>query len=300
MFRLFFIINAIFIFCISVSFAQSGLNGAGDINAEYEDIPMDDLENPDETGAQMPNVGISEEKHIEEVVEGTGYIPFTNIAFRTGPSPQSRVIRYSSEAEKIILIGETDEWYKVLMYNNQEAYILKKYVKTSKIFQDESGLPNSINKKISIEIHDLLDKFDKTVRESSYAKKYQMRPVLTLQDERKIKDTILLTLYYSCADINGSPIPSYKENDLYPYMQQLIELVLGRLILSKTENYELIIKTPSFDNSGKVENYNNIYSVITLALDKVDKENIRKNNASILKLATSGVPAAELFKNFPK
>ena len=46
-------------FCISVSFAQSGLTGAGarDINAEYEDIPMYDLENPDETSAQMPNLG---------------------------------------------------------------------------------------------------------------------------------------------------------------------------------------------------------------------------------------------------
>ena len=31
-------------------------------------------------------------------------------------------------------LGETDDWYRVIMYNNEEAYIQKKYVRTTKLF----------------------------------------------------------------------------------------------------------------------------------------------------------------------
>ena len=73
----------------------------------------------------MPNIGISEEKQIVEVVEGVGHIPYNRVPFCAAPSLKSRILRYSSGAEKVILIGETDDWYRVIMYNNEEAYIQK-------------------------------------------------------------------------------------------------------------------------------------------------------------------------------
>lgn len=263
-------------------------------------MQLEDIEDPDEAGTPMPNVGISEEKAIVEVVEGVGNVPYMRVAFREKPSLKSKVIRYSSGAEKVILAGESGDWYKVVMYNNKEAYIQKRYVRTAKIFLDETTTKNYMNKTVSIELNDLLNRFDDTVKNSSYVEKYQTRPIFTLKDARKVRGKVTLTFYYSCADAAGNPIPSYSENKLYTYQQKLLELILGRLILSNVDNYEIIIKTPVFNETGGVVNYNNVYASMTLDGKLVKKENIRDSNFSLLKLVSSTVPVGDLFKTYPK
>ena len=138
----------------SYVFAQAAVNGAVNTNANAaaneQFAPNEEADNPDEAGAGMPNIGISEEKQIVEVVEGVGHIPYNRVPFCAAPSLKSRILRYSSGAEKVILIGETDDWYRVIMYNNEEAYIQKKYVRTTKLFMDETVAKNQMNKTISI------------------------------------------------------------------------------------------------------------------------------------------------------
>ena len=101
--------------CFSfVSYAEENAaapQGTDEMNTEF--APNEEAYNPDEAGAAMPNIGISEEKPIVEVVEGVGHIPYNRMPFRAGPSLKSKVLRYSSGAEKVILIGETDDWYKI-------------------------------------------------------------------------------------------------------------------------------------------------------------------------------------------
>ena len=178
----------------SYVFAQAAVNGAVNTNANAaaneQFAPNEEADNPDEAGAGMPNIGISEEKQIVEVVEGVGHIPYNRVPFCAAPSLKSRILRYSSGAEKVILIGETDDWYRVIMYNNEEAYIQKKYVRTTKLFMDETVAKNQMNKTISIELEDLLNKFDDTLENSSYAKKYQIRPIFELVDAKNIKNNV--------------------------------------------------------------------------------------------------------------
>ena len=182
----------------SYVFAQAAVNGAVNTNANAaaneQFAPNEEADNPDEAGAGMPNIGISEEKQIVEVVEGVGHIPYNRVPFCAAPSLKSRILRYSSGAEKVILIGETDDWYRVIMYNNEEAYIQKKYVRTTKLFMDETVAKNQMNKTISIELEDLLNKFDDTLENSSYAKKYQIRPIFELVDAKNIKNNVTLVL----------------------------------------------------------------------------------------------------------
>ena len=64
-------------------------------------------------------------------------------------------------------------------------------------------------------LEDLLEKFDATLENSSYAKKYQVRPIFELVDARNVKNKVTLIFHYACADLKGKPIPSYKDNDLY-------------------------------------------------------------------------------------
>ena len=253
-----------------------------------------------EEGAAMPSIGISEEKVIVEVVEGVGHIPYNKTAFRDKPSLKGKVLRYSSGAEKVILIGETQDWYKVIMYNNKEAYIQKKYVRTTKLFMDETVARNQMNKTLSIELDDLLAKFEDTLSNSNYTKKNQIRPMFKLVDAKKIKNIVTLTFFYSCADTLGHPIPSYNDNDLSAYMQQLLELVLGRLILSPAEEFKIVIKVPTYDDKGNVVDYSKEYAVISLNPANVNMEEVRSKNISILSLAQSTIPINDLFKTYPR
>lgn len=260
----------------------------------------DEAENPDEAGAAMPNVGLSEEKVIVEVIEGVGHIPYSKIPFRNKPSLTGTILRNSAGAEKVILIGEVGEWYKVIMYNNREAYIQKKYVRTTKLFMDETISKNQMNKTLSFELDDLITKFDNTLKSSNYVKKNQIRPLFQLVEAKNERNIVTLTFYYACANSKGQPIPSYNNNDLYNYMQQFVDLILGRLILTSADQFRIIIKTPTYDNKGNVLNYNNEYAVIKLNPANVNMEEVRSNNLSLLNLAESSIPVADLFKTYPK
>ncbi len=291
-------------FCFSSFLVAQSLDnisaGSKNENINSQRINEDDIENPDEAGTPMPNVGISEEKVIVEVVEGVGHVPYNRVAFRTEPSLKGNVIRYSSGAEKVLLIGETEDWYKVIMYNNQEAFIQKRYVRTAKFFIDETFTKNQMAKTLSIELDDLLAKFDKVIADSNYLKKYQTRPILRLTDARNVKNNVTLVFQYSCTDVYGKPIPSYKENELYKYMQQLIELILGRLILTNAESFNIVINTPVFNNEGGVVSFNKDYAVIKLNPEKVNKEELRKDNVSILNYVECSMSVQDLFKTYPK
>lgn len=282
-----------------LSLAQAFNNGLNNsFNEQF--APNEEANNPDEAGAPMPNIGIFEEKQIVEVVEGVGHIPYNRVPFFVAPSLKSRIIRYSSGAEKVLLVGETGEWYKVIMYNNGEAYIQKKYVRTAKFFMDETVANNRMNKTVSIELDDLLNKFNNSIKNSSYVKKNHIRPIFELIDSKNVKNNVTLVFHYACADLSGRPIPSYNDNHLYKYMQQLLDLILGRLVLTSADSFNIIITIPTYDEQGNVVNFEKEYANIMLMPDKVDIEKIRKENISILSLAESNIPVQDLFKVFPK
>lgn len=297
MYRILFLLLTLF-FAVENSMAQSAEDIVAPKHGNF--AGMDEAENPDEAGAAMPSVGLSEEKVIVEVVEGVGHIPYNRLAFRDKPSLTGRVLRYSSGAEKVILIGETADWYKVIMYDNTEAYIQKKYVRTTKLFMDETVARNQMNKTLSIELNDLLSKFEDTLSNSNYTKKHQIRPMFKLIDAKNVKNIVTLTFLYSCADSLGHPIPSYNDNDLSSYMQQLLELILGRLILAPAEEFKIVIKIPTYDNKGDVIDNSKEYAVISLNPANVNMEEVRSKNISILSLAQSSIPVNDLFKTYPR
>ena len=209
MYRILFLLLTLF-FAVENSMAQS----AEDIVApKHSDFAgMDEAENPDEAGAAMPSIGISEEKVIVEVVEGVGHIPYNKTAFRDKPSLKGKVLRYSSGAEKVILIGETQDWYKVIMYNNQEAYIQKKYVRTTKLFMDETVARNQMNKTLSIELDDLLAKFEDTLSNSNYTKNKVSTVGKLLDSQYNIVEVVPMVLYSDIKyDDKGNVVDYSKE-----------------------------------------------------------------------------------------
>ena len=72
---------------------------------------------------------------------------------------------------------------------------------------------------------------------------------------KNIKNNVTLVFHYACADLQGRPIPSYNDNDLYAYMQQLLDLILGRLVLTNAESLNIVIKIPTYDEIGNVVDF---------------------------------------------
>ena len=66
------------------------------------------------------------------------------------------------------------------------------------------------------------------------------------------------------------------------------------------ESFNIIIKVPTYDDSGNVVDFEKEYANIILMPDKVDIEKRRRENVSILSLAECNIPVKDLFKVFPK
>lgn len=259
----------------------------------------DEINDPDEAGTSVPNVGILEAEPIIEIVEGVGAINTSNVAFRAAPDIESALIRYGGQGERVLLIGESGDWFKVIMYNNAKAYINKKYVSTNKIARDEQTTSNDMDKPTSIMISDIIERFNYSLKHSPFAQKFKIIPYLTIIDERQIKNKMALTFLYSCIDLDGKMIPSYKENVLKNEMKALLEILFFKLLLSGAESYELTIKTPTFGEKGEIKNTSKIYAIINLESADVDMQTIRLSPALIWQYAKLSVPVEKLFEKYP-
>lgn len=259
----------------------------------------DEINDPDEAGTSMPNVGILDAEPIVEIIEGVGSVLFANVAFRTSPDMNGTLIRYAAQGERVLIIGEDGEWLKVRMYDNAEAFISRKYVRMDKIARDEKITANDMDKKMSFIIADILDRFNFTVKNSSFAGKYKIIPYLNVLDERKVKGKMMLTFVYSCVDLDNKMIPSYNANQLQHEMRSLLEIMFSKLLLSGAESYELVIKVPVFGESGEVKDVSKVYATIELDAKDVDMQAIRKDETKIWTYVRTSMPVNKLFDRYP-
>ncbi len=266
------------------------------ISGDAEEIENED---PDASGAAMPNVGIVDEKPIEDVVEGSGSIRYSGVAIREKPTINSRVLRSTTQSEKVLILGENGDWLHVRMYNNREGYVHKDYVRTERIFIDESATKNSMDKTASFEINGIIDRFNDLILQSPYAKKYQVVPQLKLLDERKINNIMTLTFLYSGVNMQGEIVPSYKKNDLQKQMKNLMELIFSRLLLTDIVIFKIVINTPIFNDLGDVTNEVNKYSELVIKNENIKLEDIKENLSLIWNYIESNMNTDELFLDFP-
>lgn len=269
-------------------------------------IPAQAVETKATKDNNTNNIAVLSKKQNTNYIEGVGYIPFSNVAIRKEPNIHSAVIKYSYVAEKVVLLGEVnDEWYKVEVGNGRTGYILKRYIKTNKIFNNEAYTANNLNKKSYIEIEAIINRFNRAMQNSAYAKKYQNHPMLILKNiERRVDrvhsiDSVNLTLLFMCTDEKNNPIPTYKKNDFKNEMQTLLELLYSKLIITELDAYNIIINVPTFDNVGNV-NGEKEYAVLSLSSQDVDMTKVKKSNNHFLSKASSSIKKEDIFKNFPK
>lgn len=89
----------------------------------------------EETNVWIPLGTISKKEEVKnetKSLDKTAYVTSDNISFREEPQTNAKKLKTFTQNTKITLIQEQDEWYKI-KYNDQEGYILKKYVSDKKV-----------------------------------------------------------------------------------------------------------------------------------------------------------------------
>ena len=269
-------------------------------NSSDNKTEVEEIINPDEAGTSMDSNNILADVPIDDIIEAVGVIKVSGVNFRDEPNERSRVVRKSLQGERVIILGETKDWFLVRMYNNHDAYIFKKYVKTDRIYMNERGTDKSINKKVFIEIDDLVDKFNIVVRKSKYAKANRIIPYLEILDAKKAKEKIIITFLYSANNLDGKIIPSLRSNGIQDETIYFLEHIIAKLMLSDVSEIEVIIKTPMFNSTGvfmrgRMKTYSNLY----INVSKVDLRDIKKDERFLWKYIKSTHSKTDLFRSYP-
>lgn len=79
------------------------------------------------TQEQIPEPPVQASEEREPLPSSNDYIVMiaSNINIRTGPSTDKLIIGRASKGEIFILVGETDEWYEIVMFSGDHRYIHK-------------------------------------------------------------------------------------------------------------------------------------------------------------------------------
>ncbi len=269
-------------------------------NSSDNKTEVEEIINPDEAGTSMDSNNILADVPIDDIIEAVGVIKVSGVNFRDEPNERSRVVRKSLQGERVIILGETKDWFLVRMYNNHDAYIFKKYVRTDRIYTNERGTNRSVNKKVFIEIDDLVDEFNVVVRKSQYAKTNRIIPYLEILDGKKAKEKIIITFLYSANNLDGKIIPSLKSNGIQDETIYFLEHIIAKLMLSDVSEIEVIIKTPIFNSTGvfmrgRMKTYSNLY----INVSKVDLRDIKKDERFLWKYIKSTHSKTDLFRSYP-
>jgi hypothetical protein len=276
------------ILTIQSTYAQINIEDLlGDEDVYYEDQIIMRL--------PMHDVLFDDTPVTEEIVEGVGSIIYAAAPVRSSPNRTSNVVRFALPGEKMIITTDNGEWFGVRMYNGRQGFIERRYLRTVKVFYDESVTINHMNKRLSIELNRILKRFQNTMSESVYLEKYHIVPQLTLSHSSMASGVITITLEYSAVNTNGNIIPSRQVNELGNELQKFIELLFMKMLTVKAKSYVIIIKRPQFSSNGRVLDMNGEYAEYDDAI--IDR--IRSQNRNILGLVKSTIPVNDLFRTYP-
>ncbi len=283
---------AVLMFAGAANAQNTGENG----DMEFDESTFD----PDDQPVILPKGEMFEEgPAIADVIEGVGTIVYATVPVYTTPDKKSKIMRYAIPGEKVTITANNEEWFCVRMYNGKEGFVEKRNVKTMKVFYDESVTSNYMDKRLNVELHDLIDKFNATLNDSVYVRKFQIIPRLAMVTSAKRNNIITVTLEYSAVDINGTVIPSMQTNALSAKMRDFIELFFMKMLPSKATEYQIIIRKPVFSSTGQVLNTQGEYADIKVVHNDVPVNELKRQHGKVLGVAKCSMPMEQLFLKFP-
>jgi hypothetical protein len=284
------VLAAFFFFLIMASSANSQVQ-----------LNFEDNDDPEEQQIPLPwGENFEEGPTIDDVVEGVGTVTYSAVPVYEKPEKKDKPMRYALPGEKVIIIANNSQWFNIRMYNGKNGFVERRYLKTAKLFYNESYTSTHMDKRVGVELQDMVKRFNDTLSDSMYSRKFKVIPRINIVSAVKKKEEIILTIEYSAVDNFGMVVPSRQENALKQEVRNFVELLFMRLLPTGAEKYTVVVQKPVFSATGRVVNIQGKYAEITLDHKDVEVHKL-KNEAfgSILAAAKSDVAADKLFEDFP-
>ena len=268
------------------------------IDTEYDELIVDSYN--DEQPLVLPQGEMFKEgPSIKDVIEGVGTVISSITPVYVAPDKRSDIMRHAISGEKVTILSNDEEWFCVRMYNGRDGFVETRNIRTVKVFHDESLTASQMDKRLNVELHALIDKFNHTLKESVYARKFKIIPRLAIINSYKKNDVITVTLEYSAVDIGGKVVPSMQPNALSAEMRDFIEIFFMKMLPSRMTGYTIIIRKPTFSATGHTLNIQGDYAEITVTHDDVKVDKLKRQRGRVLEVAKCSMPVEKLFTDFP-
>ncbi|MDR2400216.1 MAG: SH3 domain-containing protein [Deferribacteraceae bacterium] len=264
-------------------------------------LNFDDNEDPEEQQIPLPwGENFEEGPTIDDVIEGVGTITYSAVPVYEKPEKSGKPIRYAIPGEKVIIIANNSQWFNVRMYNGKNGFMERRYLKTAKLFYNESYTTFHMDKRVNVELQDMVKRFNDTLADSMYSRKFKVIPRINIVSSVKKKEEITLTIEYSAVDNFGMVVPSRQENTLKNEVRNFVELLFMRLLPTGAERYIIVVQKPIFSATGRVINTQGKYAEIALDYKDVDVSKLKGSSfGTIYAMAKSDVAVEKLFEDFP-
>jgi hypothetical protein len=272
---------------------------AGAVNAQIQ-LDFEDNDDPEEQRIPLPwGENFEEGPTIDDVIEGVGTVTYSAVPVYEKPERSGKPLRYALPGEKVIIIANNSQWYNIRMYNGKNGFVERRYLKTAKLFYNESYTTFHMDKRVSVELQDMVKRFNDTLADSMYSRKFKVIPRISIISSVKKKEEIILTIEYSAVDNFGMVVPSRQDNALKNEVRSFVELLFMRLLTAGAEKYTVVVQKPVFSATGRVVNMQGKYAEISLNHSDIDVFKLRTGTGAVLAASKSDVAADKLFEDFP-
>ena len=123
-----------------------------------EDIPQEESMPQQDVSVQQPEEVKNDSKEEQpepkepevKTLDKIGYVKTEGLRVRKGPSTDTEEITSLSQNDEVKIIGQTGNWYKIKL-DNQEGYVSAKYISDTKVTETTSRDGSLIRNEVGIE-----------------------------------------------------------------------------------------------------------------------------------------------------
>lgn len=185
----------------------------------------------------------------EEYIERLGIVK-ENCYVLKSPSNEAKKMAQLHKNQTVVISGEKGNYYKIQLNNYTSGYVNMSYIDFKNVLKDEKYQYSL--KKITYDIRNILDKFNKKLNNAVYYKINGNIPQLSL-NRCYIEDQVLVVeLIYSCNKRQVKGVVKINE-EVSNIMNKLIEVIFYKMIEISMLSYrvEILSRNSKYDNLFK-------------------------------------------------
>ncbi|MGE4317395.1 MAG: SH3 domain-containing protein [Deferribacterales bacterium] len=210
-----------------------------------------------------------------------------SLSIYSKPSTNADITGTLKNGAGVEILEKKNGWVRIKLPEGATGYVKNQGLKATTVKPEPASISDQVEK--------LLNKFNKTVLESEYAKTKKVVPSLSLASVRSQSD---MTFVFCAVNLDGKKVPSLRRNPLAKNMRELIELSFLKMLKKPSPMYRIAVETPYFGDKGVINGTNN-YAVFTIQAEKEQINQVEKGTISVWNLVRSTKKLGMVFEDMP-